>query len=148
MDNYNIEVLGDDVKFIDADGLVVGRLASKVAKQILDGEEVMIVNAEKAIITGSKHAIMNEYKGKRKLTHARKGPHFPRMPDRILKRTVRGMIPYQTPRGRKAYKNLKVYIGTPKEVASKKFESVPESKKIPAKFMTLGEISKSLGAKF
>jgi large subunit ribosomal protein L13 len=135
------------VKIIDADGLVVGRLASKVAKQLLDGEEVTIVNAEKAIITGSKRAIIAEYKDKRRLTHARKGPHFPRMPDRILKRTVRGMIPYQTPRGRKAYKNLKVYIGIPKEVSSKKFDSLIE-KKIPARYMTLGDISKSLGAKF
>ena len=120
MDNLNNNYkIGDELKLINAEGLVVGRLASNVAKQILNGEEVIIVNAEKALISGSRKAILTEYQGRRKLTHARKGPHYPRMPDRILKRTVRGMIPYQTPRGRTAYKNLKVYIGVPKEFEKK-----------------------------
>ena len=136
------------MKLINAEGLVVGRLASNVAKQILNGEEVVIVNAEKAVISGSRKAILTEYRGRRELTHARKGPHYPRMPDRILKRTVRGMIPYQTPRGRTAYKNLKVYIGVPKEFEKKKFETVAGASKVPARFLTLGEVSESLGAKF
>jgi large subunit ribosomal protein L13 len=136
------------LKLINAEGLVVGRLASNVAKQILNGEEVIIVNAEKALISGSRKAILTEYQGRRELTHARKGPHYPRMPDRILKRTVRGMIPYQTPRGRTAYKKLKVYIGVPKEYEKRKFHTIAGSNKVPARFMTLGEVSQSLGAKF
>ena len=140
---------GDEVKIINAEGMVIGRLASKIAKQLLNGEEIIIVNAEQAIITGSKKMILAEYKDRRRLTHARKGPHYPRMPDRILKRTVRGMIPYQTPRGREALKNLKVYIGTPEEYGKQKFEEVPGLQKTtPLKFMTLGEVSKNLGAKF
>ncbi len=149
MDNLNNNYkIGDELKLINAEGLVVGRLASNVAKQILNGEEVIIVNAEKALISGSRKAILTEYQGRRKLTHARKGPHYPRMPDRILKRTVRGMIPYQTPRGRTAYKNLKVYIGVPKEFEKKKFGTIDEAKKVPARFMTLGDVSENLGAKF
>ena len=140
---------GDEVKIINAEGMVIGRLASKIAKQLLNGEEIIIVNAEQAIITGSKKMILAEYKDRRRLTHARKGPHYPRMPDRILKRTVRGMMPYQTPRGREALKNLKVYIGTPEEYRKQKFEEVPGLRKTtPLKFMTLGEVSKNLGAKF
>jgi large subunit ribosomal protein L13 len=149
LDNLNNNYkIGDELKLINAEGLVVGRLASNVAKQILNGEEVIIVNAEKALISGSRKAILTEYQGRRKLTHARKGPHYPRMPDRILKRTVRGMIPYQTPRGRTAYKNLKVYIGVPKEFEKKKFETIDNCKKVPARFMTLGDVSENLGARF
>ena len=56
-------------------------------------DKVVIVNAEKAIVTGSPASIMATYHAKYELNHARKGPYFPRMPDMILKRTVRGMLP-------------------------------------------------------
>ncbi len=39
---------------VDATGLVLGRLASRDREQLLAGEEIKIVNAEKAIITGRK----------------------------------------------------------------------------------------------
>ena len=136
------------MKIIDADGLILGRLSSAIAKQLLNGDEIIIINAEKAIITGKKRMVFDEYKKMRELTHPRKGPYFPRMPDMILKRTVRGMIPYQTPRGRKAFKNLKVYIGTPKEFEGKKTESIKEATaEAISQFVQLGEVSRYLGAK-
>ncbi len=47
---------------IDAEGLIVGRLSSVVAKRLLDGGNVVIVNADKAIIIGRKDNIIQRYK--------------------------------------------------------------------------------------
>ena len=69
------------------------------------------------------------------------------MPDRIVKRSIRGMIPYQTPHGRAAYKRLKCYIGIPKELEGKNFEKIKEAEKKPVDYITIKELSKSLGAK-
>ncbi len=117
---------------IDANGALLGRLSTHMAKRLLNGEEIAIINAEKAIISGKKASIKEEYKIKRELGTYRKGPFFPRMPDRIVKRTVRGMIPYQTPHGRAAFKRLKCYIGIPKEFEGLKAESIEQAKKQPA----------------
>jgi large subunit ribosomal protein L13 len=134
---------------IKADSLILGRLSSIIAKILLNGEEVIILNAEKTLITGKKKMVFEEYKNMRRLSHARKGPHYPRQPDKILKRTIRGMIPYQTPRGRKAIKNLKVYIGIPKEFEGKKIQSIKEAHTDSLhQHVQLGDVSKYLGAKF
>lgn len=132
---------------IDASGATLGRLSTATAKRLLNGEEIAVVNSEKAIISGKKVAIKQRYKEKREVGTYRKGPFFPRMPDMIVKRTIRGMIPYQTPHGRTAFKRLKCYIGIPKEFEGKKFESIKEAEKQPVDFMTVEELSKALGAK-
>ena len=122
-------------------------MASIISKRLLNGEEIIITNAEKAIVIGAKDSIVARYQAKRKLNHPRKGPKFPRMPDRILKRTVRGMLPYQQGRGRTALKNLKVYIGIPKEFKDNKSETLDKAKNIDnEKFLALGEISNYLGS--
>ncbi|MGC9166593.1 MAG: 50S ribosomal protein L13 [Thermoplasmata archaeon] len=137
------------MKVIDATDHVLGRLSSFVAKMLLNGEEVIIINAEKSIITGNKYYIFNKYMQKFKRGSVRKGPRFPRMPDRILRRTVRGMLPYQTPHGKNAYRKLKVYIGVPEGIDASKAEKIEKAMytKIKNK-VTLGEVSKHLGAKF
>lgn len=132
---------------IDASSATLGRLSTNVAKRLLNGEEVAIVNTEKAIISGKKPAIKNRYKQKREVGTYRKGPFFPRTPERIVKRTVRGMIPYQTPHGRAAFKRLKCYVGIPKEFEGKKTESIKEAEKQPVDFVTIEELSRYLGAK-
>jgi large subunit ribosomal protein L13 len=132
---------------IDASGAILGRLSTHTAKRLLKGEEIAVVNSEKAIISGKKSAIKTRYKEKREVGTYRKGPFYPRMPDMIVKRTIRGMIPYQTPHGRTAFKRLKCYIGVPKEFEGKKFESIKSAEKQPVDFVTIGELSKSLGAK-
>jgi len=132
---------------IDASGATLGRLSTNAAKRLLNGEEIAIVNAEKAIISGKKSAIKNRYKQKREVGTYRKGPFFPRTPERIVKRTIRGMIPYQTPHGRVAFKRLKCYVGIPKEFEGKKTESIKEAEKQPVDFVTIEELSRYLGAK-
>ena len=133
---------------IDANGATLGRLSTDTAKRLLSGEEIAIVNSEKAIISGKKSSIKNRYKQKREVGTYRKGPFFPRMPDMIVKRTVRGMIPYQTPHGREAFKRLKCYIGVPKEFEGKKFEILEKVRKQPIDYVTIKELSKSLGVQF
>lgn len=133
---------------IDADGLIVGRLSSIVAKKLLNGENIVIVNADKAIVIGRKDNIIQRYKEKHERGSIRKGPFFPRMPDRILRRTVRGMLPMKSSHGKVAYKNLMVYIGVPKEYANSKKTVLEEARNEKVKgFITLKEISNQLGAK-
>ncbi|MCK4366223.1 MAG: 50S ribosomal protein L13 [Thermoplasmatales archaeon] len=132
---------------IDANSAILGRLSTATAKRLLKGEEIAVINSEKAIISGKKVTIKNRYKQKREVGTYRKGPFFPRMPDQIVKRTIRGMIPYQTPHGRTAFKRLKCYIGIPKEFEGKKFETIKEAEKQPVDFMTVEELSRYLGAK-
>tara|TARA_B100001248_G_C27205375_1_gene373215 strand:+ start:187 stop:591 length:405 start_codon:yes stop_codon:yes gene_type:complete len=118
-------------------------------------KKVIIINAENAIVTGSKDRVLANYDQKYKLNHPRKGPFFPRMPDMILKRTVRGMLPYQKKSsGRQAVKDLRVMIGTPSNLEG---EDLPEGhewgdttkidRPLPDSFVRLGDISKHLGAK-
>ena len=70
------------------------------------------------------------------------------MPDRLVKRAVRGMIPYQTSHGRTAFKKLKCYIGVPKDFEGKSFEQIENAKKQPVDYMTVDELSKYLGVNF
>ncbi|UCE73124.1 MAG: 50S ribosomal protein L13 [Methanomassiliicoccales archaeon] len=134
---------------IDAENLIMGRLASNVAKLLLNGSEVIIVNAEKAIISGSKKRIIEDYYQKRNVGTARKGPYYPRMPDRILKRTIRGMMPYKKPSGKEALKRLKVYIGIPKDLQDEPLSTIKGASATgKIKFIQLGEVSRGLGAKF
>ncbi|HEX17198.1 MAG: 50S ribosomal protein L13 [Thermoplasmata archaeon] len=135
------------VKVIDADGAVLGRMASIVAKRLLKGEEIAIVNSEKAIIVGDEQMIKQEYREKREIGTQRKGPFFPRMPHMIVKRTIRGMLPYQQPKGREALKRLRCYIGVPEEYANVEKEKVGLPKKKPYKYITIAELSRYLGAK-
>ena len=143
----------------DADGLVLGRLASTVADMLLKAarsdrdDNVVIINAEKSIVSGSSRSVFQTYHDKYALNHARKGPFYPRMPDMILKRTVRGMLPYQRKSsGRRALRNLRVEIGCPHHLASGMPEGHVEGddskirKSLPESYVRLGDISASLGA--
>lgn len=134
------------VSFIDASGLTVGRLASTVAKRLLKGEEIHIVNAEKAMVSGRRDHIIEHYQWKKNVGFRRKGPFYPRTPDRMLKRSVRGMLDYNDkPSHRSAYRRLRTYIGVPAEFKGKTTETVADAKFSAARGMSLGEISGYLG---
>ncbi len=136
---------------INADGLILGRLASKVAKLLLEGESVVIVNSEKVVISGSKVSVLNDYKQMRGKGSPEKGPYFPRMPDQILKRTIRGMLPHKKTRGREAFSRLKVYIAIPEEYKGEelaKIEGVDMKRLGSIKHIRLDELSGKLGARW
>ena len=137
----------------------MGRLASASADILLKAarehrdDKVIIINAEKAIVSGRPRSVLNTYHAKYELHPARKGPFYPRMPDMILKRAVRGMLPYQKKSsGRRALRNLRVEIGCPAHLAG----DLPEGhqhgdvskirKGMPERFIRLGDISADLGA--
>ena len=137
------------MKVIDASGCIMGRLASHAAKSLLNGDEIHIINAEEAVISGNKDSVIGEYVEKRQLNHPRKGPFYPRMPHLMLKRAVRGMIPYQKPRGREAFKRLRVDIGKPASINNEKIVIVDKAQMNDnTKYVSLGDVSKILGAKF
>lgn len=134
---------------IDANDLILGRMSAFVAKKALLGEEVHIVNAEQAVITGKPKEILAEYNRRRVMGAPLVGPYFPRTPEMLVKRVVRGMLPYKNPRGRAALARVKCYAGVPAEFKNEKlltFEdmSVHNSN---AKFIKVKEISKQLGAR-
>jgi len=137
----------ENVAIIDAKGLILGRMASVVAKRLLQGESIVILNAENAAISGKKLSIVEEAKTFLEVGHPRKGPYHPRRPDRIVRRTVRGMLPWRKPKGREAYKRLRVYLGIPKEFAGKQAETIPEAKaaKLKSPYITVGELAKEIG---
>lgn len=145
------------MKLIDATDTVLGRLASYAAKELLKGEKVVIINAERCIISGRKESIFEKYGHRRErssvINPLRFGPKYPRRPDGILRRAVRGMLPWRRTRGKTAYKNLRVYIGEPEElnVGGADRITLPEANvkklKVP-KYVTLRELSTHLGASF
>lgn len=136
------------VVIINAEGHVLGRLSTNVAKRLLTGETVVVVNAEKAVITGSREDIFDRYRAKYKRGKQINGPFFPKRADLILKRTVRGMIPFKNPRGRDVYRNLTVYVGVPKEMVSAQMIKVEAATNVwTDKFVTLGEVSEHLGSR-
>lgn len=137
------------VAVINADGLILGRLCTHVAKRLLNGEEIIVVNAERAVVSGRRAQLLEFYKHRRKRgkSHLTKGPYYPRTADRILKRSVRGMVEYRKPSGRAALKRLKVYLGVPQQFAKAKAETIESAKKPHlTKYVYLEEITKELGS--
>lgn len=136
-------------KVIDATGCVLGRLATSAVETVLHEEEPLaIVNCEKAIVTGDREEVLARYRQKHTRGTQRRGPFFPRVPDRLVKRTVRGMLPYKKSRGQAAYDRLRCYIGVPEELADEDAVQPAEAQpKSVTSAVEVGEISRSLGAK-
>jgi large subunit ribosomal protein L13 len=132
---------------IDAKGLILGRMASDVAKRLLEGESVIILNAEKAAISGKKQHIVTDAKTFLEVGHPRKGPNHPRRPDKIVSRTIRGMLPRRKPRGIQAFKRLRVYLGVPVEFEGKNIQTLTEAStgKLKAPYITVGDLAKEIG---
>jgi len=136
------------VVIINAEKHILGRLSTNVAKRLLNGEEVIVVNAEKAIVTGNRDVIFDNYRAKYKRGKQINGPFFPKRADLILKRTVRGMIPFKSAHGQDVYRNLKVFVGVPKDLASAKMETVEAATNLwTDKYVTLGEVAEHLGSR-
>lgn len=139
------------VTIINGDGLLLGRLASLVARRALNGETIAIVNAEKVIISGSRARVLGNYDHKRSRGSREGGPFYPRRPDHIMKRTIRGMLPYKRERGVDAFKRVKTYVGIPPEFQGKEMETLEEAhmeRLNNAQYITLGAVSTFLGAKY
>ena len=135
---------------IDADGLILGRMASIVAKRLLEGERIDIVNAESAVVSGKRLKIIKDAKEFLEVGgRNRKGPIHYRKPNAIIRRTIRGMLPYRKARGREAFRRLKVHIGTPRNFEGLEAESLPHAhiERLRGNYITVGEIAKNIGWK-
>ena len=119
---------------IDANNLILGRLGTFVAKKALLGEKIDIVNCENCVITGDRNRIFEDYDNKLKRGIPSKGPFVCRMPNRFVKRAIRGMLPYKKERGRKAFKNIKCYVGVPENLKSQKSKGFLGHKKSQSDF--------------
>jgi large subunit ribosomal protein L13 len=128
---------------VDGKNAILGRLASYSAKQLLKGEEIIIVNAADIIITGNPKQVVGKYLKRRRGGSPQHGPFFPKKPDLIARRSIRGMLP-KTKKGRAAFRKLRVHISVPADLKDKKMEKIAV-KKVKIKFIYLRELAKALG---
>ena len=137
---------------VDAANCIVGRMCSHVAKLLLQGNRVAIVNAEKAMLSGNRYktiALYKEHLEINSVTNPIHGPFHPRRPDTILTKMVRGMIPKSKASGIEAFKRLRVYIGIPEELKNIEQESFNDSMitKPASYYITVGDVAKQIGWK-
>lgn len=130
---------------VDARDCILGRVASQVAEAALDGKRVAVINAESAVITGNEDDVMDVYR-KRTEVGSDRGPYYPKRPDGLMKRAIRGMVPYKTTRGREAFENVRVYVGNPHDRDAEVLEGTSLDRLSHIKFVQLGEVSENLGA--
>jgi large subunit ribosomal protein L13 len=135
------------VTVIDADGLILGRVASTIAKRLLEGECVAVVNAEKAIVLGRRASKVGEAKEFLAVGGVGRGPFHYRRPDRIFRRVVKGMLPIRQPKGVKAYRRLQVFIGIPDNFKGDKISTLvdAQAKKSTCPHFSVGELAKGIG---
>merc|ERR1712146_268577 len=124
---------------IDARGHLMGRLASFVAKEALNGQKVVVVRCEELVISGS--FIRNNLK---------KGPFHHRSPADMFLRVMRGMLPHKQYRGSAAFQRIKCVEGIPEPFNSIKRVVVPDALRIQRlrpgrKFSCLGKLASDLG---
>jgi large subunit ribosomal protein L13 len=133
---------GNKMKIIDGKNAVMGRLASYAAKEALKGEEVVVLNCEKVIITGSKENTLKEFMEQRsRIGSGQKGHKHIKKSDMMVKRVIRGMLPnYRDGRGMNAFRRIKCYTGIPKEFESSKKIIAGKEKKV--KFSRVEEFAK------
>ena len=135
---------------VDAAQQVAGRMASKIAKLLIEGRHVVVLNAETSLMSGSKKNIFAEYMQRKELksiVNPINAPHRPRQPNMILNRMIRGMLPRRKPKGQNAFKRLKVHIGIPtpyRTVEKMTFEDAKPKKPLQL-YVTIGEIAVNQG---
>lgn len=140
---------GEEKILVDGSGMILGRLCSRVAKLLLQGKLVSVVNAGQIVISGKKRMIMDERLDTLKMAsivHPRHGPFHPRTPDRIVTRTVRGMLPMRKTKGADALRRLRVYDSVPN-----RFKDTPaieldaKASKPLALYLTVADIADRIG---
>ena len=137
---------------VDATNCIAGRMCSHVSKLLLHGNRVVIVNAEKAMLSGNRYKTIGLYKEQlsiNSVTNPIHGPFHPRRPDTILSKMVRGMVPKRKPDGIAAFKRLRVYMGVPEGMKGAKMESFADSRitKPESYYISIGEVAKQIGWK-
>lgn len=135
-----------ETRIYDGTDAVFGRISSLVAKDLLKGYSVNLINCEKIIVSGDKKKFVENINRKRAMGNgaSMKGPKYPKVADRLVKRMIRGMLPWDRQKGRDAFKNLKCYVGNGgiKEDSLKNVIKIEYKK--PMKYFTIKEAMRLL----
>ena len=150
MANLEEKISNDAPIVVDATDHIAGRLSSNVAKLLLKGNRVSIVNCDKIMISGTRSNIIQEYREFleiNSINHWKHGPKHPRRPDTIMKKMIRGMLPKEKPSGKEAHKRLRTYIGSPKEVKSLKKIKFDKAmiRKSSSNYTTMADLGRTVG---
>ncbi|HJT09631.1 MAG TPA: 50S ribosomal protein L13 [Candidatus Nitrosotalea sp.] len=135
---------------VDGTNQIAGRLCSHVAKLLINGSRVSIVNSENIMFSGSRKMIVEEYQKFLEIasiTNPKFGPFHPRRPDTMITKMVRGMLPKNKSSGQTAFKRLRAYLGVPNELKSKKtiqFDDAKIRKSAPY-YTTFGDLGRTVG---
>jgi len=136
---------------VDATNHIAGRLASNVAKLLLQGQRITIINCEKIMMSGNRDNQIKEYREFLEINsiiNYKHGPVHYRRPDTLMAKMIRQMLPYdRKPSGKAAYQRLRTYIGVPndtKPIKKIQFEKAL-IKKAASNYTPLAEICRVIG---
>jgi large subunit ribosomal protein L13 len=143
-------VVPEPEEIVDASNLILGRMASYVAKGALNGKRMVVINAERAVISGTKERVIARAKLKlktRTLGNLEKSPTHPRKPDGYVRRVIRGMLPWKKTGGKDAFHRVKVYIGTPDEYLDRPVTRVADAdaSRLRVPYITIAQLSGEIG---
>lgn len=133
---------------IDGKDLVLGRMGSVIAKRLLMGEDIKIINCKDVVILGKKKYLIDRYKSKLTNKVVKQGPYYSRSPADMVRRSLRNMLPYKNQRGIDAYKRLKCYNSTPSILLNSEKEVISSAKideNTVFYYSYMGDICKVLG---
>ena len=138
---------------IDGRNHLLGRLASIVAKELLNGQKVCVVRCEAILKSGSlfrSKLKRQEKMHKRCNTNPRRTATHWKAPSRIFWKVTRGMVPHKTARGAAAMGRLKVFEGMPYPYDQRKRMVVPDALKVlrlkaRRNFCSLGDLAEATG---
>lgn len=133
---------------INGDKAIVGRVLAFASKKLQAGEEVVVVNAEKTVFSGTEDRIVERYMNKRNIqnkSNPEHSPKYPVRPDLFLKYILRGMLPKKKASGKEARELFKAYLGMPKEFEGKAQKFYKTSDDLTIRYVSLEKVCKRLG---
>ena len=136
---------------VDATNHIAGRLSSNVAKLLLQGHRVTVINCEKIMMSGTRSNQIQEYREFLEINsiiNYKHGPVHYRRPDTIIAKMIRQMLPFdRKPSGKLAFQRLRTYIGVPND--TKPIEKIQFEKALikreASNYTTLAEICRVIG---
>src|SRR5713101_1080100 len=145
-----IVAVAEPEEIVDASNLILGRMASYVAKKALDGRSMVVINAERAVISGTKARVVARAKLKlktRTLANQAKAPTHPRRPDNYVRRVVRGMLPWKKSRGKDAFRRVMVFMGTPADYQGKPIVKINDANasRLRVPYISVAQLAGEIG---
>jgi large subunit ribosomal protein L13 len=131
---------------LNGENAILGRIGTYAAKELLKGNSVSIINCEEIVISGRGELVVEELRRKRKMGRggSLKGPLYVNCSDKLVKRIIRGMLPWDKPRGREAYRRFRCYVGGG-DLGKEALKNIVELKfKIPFKYIKIKDVVKAL----